>query len=329
MDLSNGLVLQSATEFLATYSWAFLVLTVMIAAVYLVVLAPSGGSTYVPSSCYITSTLPCYQSVLLANSTGSEFIVLLQNDMGVTLAFPPNSISLHPSFSSNAVYVGSCLPLTAAPGAVVTCNVTLSGASFKPAVGSQANPTFTLSYQICPACGANSPQLYNTTGTSTLTVSSYSSVLYTVHLLSNTGTGNIVVSGVRYPSGANVVFISGVNYPIYAIAPNSVSQFATWLASNLLVSNPLQRSTTAQGAVNPDPAACLQVAFNSIFYTLTVAESPNTLPATATTPLGGTYPEVAGTVMGITAVAPAGYTFNGWTAPKPEGTTRAIRSPRA
>ncbi len=83
-----------------------------------------------------------------------------------------------------------------------------------------------------------------------------------MQLLTSTGTGNIVVSGVRYPSGANVVFIAGVNYPIYAIPPNGVTGFASWLASNLIVANPLQQTTTAQGAINPNPAACLQVAFN-------------------------------------------------------------------
>jgi uncharacterized repeat protein (TIGR02543 family) len=301
---------QSALEFLSTYTWAFLILTIVIVSMYVIVFTPSTGpATYTPSSCYISPELPCYQSVLMTNSSGSTFIVLFQNNLGVSLVFSSNSIYVQPSFSSNAVYTGLCLPHAAAPGATVTCNVTLT--SFKPAVGSQSNPTFTLNYQICPACATATSQAYTTSGSSTQTVSSYSSLLYTVRLLTNTGTGNIVVSGVRYPSGANVIFIGGVKYPIYAIPPANTPGAATsWLVSNLVVTNYLQQSTTAYGAFNPDPAACLQAAFNSVFVTLTMATNP--AGGGTTSPLTGGYAETSGSVVPISETPNTGYTFTGW-----------------
>ena len=171
---------QSAIEFMATYSWALIVIAVFIAVVGVLILSPTKGTaTLSPSSCYLTPSLPCYQSVLLTNSSGSQFIALFQNNMGVSMYFPANAISLHPSYSSSTAYSGSCLPQTAPPGATVICNVSI--ATYSPAVGTQLYPTFTLSYQICPSCATAGAQSYNTSGTSTLTASSFSSVLYSVH----------------------------------------------------------------------------------------------------------------------------------------------------
>jgi uncharacterized repeat protein (TIGR02543 family) len=301
---------QSAVEFLATYSWAILIIAISVASIYLIIFSSKGSSAYVPSSCYITPLLPCYQSVLMTNSSGSKFIALIQNNMGVSLYFNANAIYLHPSFSSNAVYAGSCLPQKALPGSTVVCNITIASSAFNPSVGSQLNPTFTLNYQICPSCNSANSQSYNTIGTTTLTVSPFDSAIYNVQLLTNTGTGNIVVSGVSYPSGANVVFIAGVSYPIYAISPGGIYSFQTWLSSNLLVANPFLQSTTAQGAINPNPSACSQVvSFNSMFYTLTMQASP--VVGGTVSPLGGAYQ--SGSIISITATQNAGYTFTGWT----------------
>ncbi len=305
---------QSALEFLSTYSWAFLIITIFLASMYLIAFAPTGPSTYVPSSCYITPTLPCYQSVLLANSSGSKFITLFQNNMGVGIHFPANSIYVHPSFSSNAVYVGSCLPRTAPPGATVVCNVTL--AAFKPSIGSQVNPTFTLSYQICPSCNTTAALVYNTSGTSTVTASSSASALYEVQLVTSPSTGNIVISGVRYPSGANVIFIAGVDYPIYAISPSGYA-FGGWILSNVIVGNAMQQYTTATGGINSDPAACIQ----ACSYPFVTSTSTTTIPVyTLTmnagtggyvTPSSGSYP--SGNTVSITATPLTGYAFSSWT----------------
>ncbi len=292
---------------MATYSWALIVIAVFIAVVGVLILSPTKGTaTLSPSSCYLTPSLPCYQSVLLTNSSGSQFIALFQNNMGVSMYFPANAISLHPSYSSSTAYSGSCLPQTAPPGATVICNVSI--ATYSPAVGTQLYPTFTLSYQICPSCATAGAQSYNTSGTSTLTASSFSSVLYSVQLLTSTGTGNIVVGGVKYPSGANVIFLAGVNYPIYAIPPSGIVNFGGWLSSNLVVGSPMQQSTTAQGAINPDPAACLRAAFNSLFYSLSMSVSPS--GGGTVTPLGGSYS--MGTVVPIYATPSINYAFSSW-----------------
>jgi hypothetical protein len=297
-------------EFLSTYAWAFLVLTLVLATSFLIFVSPGSQTTYAPSSCYITTTLPCYQSLLLENASGEKFVVLFQNNIGAAISFTHNAITFTPP-ESGAGYVGTCLPQTAPPGAMVTCNVSIGASSYRPQVGSQASPTFALDYAICPACAAGS-QSYTTSGESTLTVSSYGAALYTVRLLTSTGTGNIVVSGVKYPSGANVVFIAGVNYPISAVPPRGImGSLTSWLVSNLTVANYQSQSTTAQGAVNPDPPACLQAAFNSLYYQLIMTESPGT--GGTLTPLTGGYEEPQGTVVTISETPNTGYSFAGWT----------------
>jgi uncharacterized repeat protein (TIGR02543 family) len=292
-------------EFLATYSWAILIIAISVAAIYLILFSSKGSSAYVPSSCYITPLLPCYQTVLMANSSGSKFIALIQNNMGVTMYFNANSIYVHPSFSSNAVYTGSCLPQKAPPGATVICNVTIASSAFTTSVGSQLNPTFTLNYQICPSCNSANSQSYNTIGTATLTVSPFDSAIYNVQLLTNTGTGNVVVSGVSYPSGANVVFIAGVNYPIYATLPSSAYSFVGWQLSNVIVANSLQQSTTATNGTGRSPAS-IQANFAMIYNVSTYASPAGDGTVTG----GGLYD--SGQTATISETPTAGYSFTGW-----------------
>jgi hypothetical protein len=299
---------QSALEFLSTYFWAFLILTLFLASMYLIVFAPSTGpTTYAPSSCYVTETLACYQSALLVSPTSSTFIVLIQNNVGATLYFPQNSIALSPPSSSGAPYLGSCLPQSAPSGATVTCDVTVPSSTFAPPVGSQTSPTFTLSYQICPSCNKAGAQSYATSGTSTVTATTSSSVLYSVQLLTSTGTGNIVVGGVKYPSGANVIFLAGANYPVFAISPSGYA-FSGWLSSNVTVTsgqNPL--TAMATGSYSPYSTACSQAPANSVLFSLSV----NALTGGTAAPSGGSY--LSGSLVAITATPSTGYSFSGWT----------------
>lgn len=160
---------QSAIEYLATYSWAIALLTAFLAILALVSLSQR-PSTYTPSYCYISPELLCYQAYIAANSMGTVASVLFTNNLGVEISFPVNAFSVAPTYA-NVAYTGNCLPANALQGNTVTCTANLNG--YTPTLGSQLNPSFTVSYMICGnrCVSLNGLFVYNTTGHATLSVS--------------------------------------------------------------------------------------------------------------------------------------------------------------
>ncbi len=237
---------QSALEFLTTYSWAFLILGIFVVSVLSVVSLPGKNTpTYLPESCYISPSFPCSQAFLVSNSVGTSFLVVFQNNLGTGIYFPENSLAyngivLTPSFTSNTTYGGACYPQNSLSGATVICSVRMTGYSV-PA-GSQVNPRFTLSYQICaPRCTL---QIYNTSGSAVTVAQPFSSVVYTVQLLTAPTNGMIALDGVSYPNGANVVFITGATYSVYAI-PGTSGTFSSWSTTGNVFLTGSTQSTTA------------------------------------------------------------------------------------
>jgi len=233
---------QSAVEFLTTYSWAFFVIGIFVVGTLALIFIPSKGTpTYAPESCYIQPSLPCFQAVVLTNSTSSKFLVVLQNNLGVKMYFPQNSLTMTPNYNGGTSYVGSCLPQNAISGSTVICNATLTG--YISSTGSQLNPRFAINYQLCtPGC---SNTIYNTTGTAIVISTPYKSVIFKISLSSDTAGGQIAVGGTRYASAANVIFIAGLNYQLYAVPPSSAYTFNGWVvSSNITLTGGLQ-STTA------------------------------------------------------------------------------------
>jgi hypothetical protein len=168
---------------------------------------------------------------MFTNSTSTKFIVIIQNNLGVRLFFPVNSLLVSPGYFQNTAYGGNCLPQNALVGSTIVCNATFTG--FGSTVGSQLNPKFTISYELCdPTC---TPKVYNTTGNAVTTLSPYKSVVFDITLLTNPTNGRIAVSGVPYGNGASVIFISGLSYPISAIPPNSAYSFNSWATSSNVV----------------------------------------------------------------------------------------------
>ncbi len=238
---------QSAIEFLTTYSWAFLIIGIFVVLILTSALAPgTNASTNIPESCYISPSLPCSQALMLTNSISTSFFVLFQNNLGVTLLFPPNAITVVPSYYSNSSFLGQCLPSNGLIGSVITCNATIPG--YTPSVGSQLNPRFTLTYQICsPKC---TKQAYNTTGVASTVATLYKNLIFNVQLLDIPANGNIVLNSVSYANSVNVIFISGATYSIYAAPPNSFLTFNSWIASSNVIVAAATQSTTAN-AIGP------------------------------------------------------------------------------
>lgn len=238
---------QSAIEFLTTYSWAFLILGIFVVSVLAVVSLPSKSSvTYQPQTCYISPSFPCSEALMATNSIGTTFLVIFQNSLGTGIYFPQNvlttynGIVLSPSLTSNVTYGGVCYPQNAIAGSTVTCTATMAG--YNVPTASQVNPEFTVSYQICtPTC---TKQVYNTSGTAVTVVEPYKSLIYVVQLLT-TPAGSIALNGVKYPNGANVIFVSGASYNLYGV-PFGTNTFTSWTAGGgAMVVSTSSQSTTA------------------------------------------------------------------------------------
>ncbi|MDE1855273.1 MAG: hypothetical protein KGH57_03080 [Candidatus Micrarchaeota archaeon] len=243
---------QSAVEFLTTYSWAFLVIGIFVVSVLAVVSLPSKNTpTYLPESCYISPSFPCSEALMATNSVGTVFLLLFQNNLGTGIYFPENVLTtyngvvLTPSFTSNSTYGGLCFPQNAIAGSTITCSVNMP--TYKIPTGSQANPRFTLSYQICaPRC---TRQVYNTSGTAITVVNPYKSVVFTEQLLTNPTNGLIALDGVSYANGANVILVFGATYSLYAI-PGAGKTFFSWTSSGVTLSGTSTQSITANAFAN-------------------------------------------------------------------------------
>ncbi len=169
MDGAEQIKAQPAVEFLTVYSWT--ILAVILFAVFALALASAQSKQiYPPSHCYITTTLPCYSMFVMSNSIGSVALVIFTNNLGVQIGFPSNAFSISPTYA-NTIYYGQCLPSNALQGDVVSCYAELG--SYMPALGAEINPNFEVSYRICASSCPSSLPVYNTSGTSQLTVSPY------------------------------------------------------------------------------------------------------------------------------------------------------------
>jgi len=234
---------QSAVEFLATYAWAFLILTIFIS-VIIVLVTIKNPAGYSPSSCYITPELACSESIFASNPSGSIFAIVFSNNLGTNLTFSQNSIVVMPNYL-NASYNGTCLPSYAPKGSAVVCSVNLAGISYSS--GSQINPSFKIRYSICSNQNSCSV-VYNTSGSASDTVAYGKNLISKVLLYTNTGTGHIILGGTGYASNTVVMLINNVQYSIYAQPPNGYT-FNSWIAStNLTVlSNAQSSSVSAKG----------------------------------------------------------------------------------
>ncbi len=241
---------QSAVEFLTTYAWALTIVVIFVAFVIAAVGFRSPTS-FTTSSCYLTATVPCQELLFQTRPSMSESYATLVfiNGLGTAITFPQNSVSMQVGFSS-IEYYGTCLPADAPADSTVICNVTLPG--FSPDVGAEVDTKFTLSYGICDPSGCP-PSIYNTSGDSTGTVSSYSAATSVVDLQTSTGTGSIAVSGVAYPSNTYIRFINGISYQVDAL-PTSGNVFSTWAGSpGIAVANTVSAvtnvTTSASGSL--------------------------------------------------------------------------------
>jgi len=265
--------LQTAIEYLTTFGASLIIITIVIAVIGLFLLTGNGGKTGTnsQSTCYISPQLNCQELSISSNSGMTYALLLFTNNLGTTITFPQNGITIFPT-SSQTSYKGMCFPEPAPEGAPVMCNVTLSG--YSTALGTQLEPRFQVSYNVCSNGQCST---YNTTGSSTTYVSS-NIPLAEVQLFTNPSIGKVSVNGVPYSSGTTASFIGGSIYNIFGSMPGSTYSFEGWEYSGgasvaNILTNPGKAFATAPGTITAE-FICYYITYTSAYGGGTESSNP-------------------------------------------------------
>ena len=104
---------QSAIEYLVSYGWALLVLSIVVGAIYYFIFLPS---SLVPSQCSVASGLYCDDIALGSNSAAGKVVLLLTN----TQAFPVQNPTVNVSINGHNT-TANCLTRYAVSGGSIIC----------------------------------------------------------------------------------------------------------------------------------------------------------------------------------------------------------------
>ncbi|MEM3227938.1 MAG: hypothetical protein QXK65_03285 [Candidatus Micrarchaeaceae archaeon] len=239
---------QSALELLTTYSWAFLIIAIFIAAVA-TVSGTRPPTSYLSATCNIDPAFPCLQAAISGyNSiTPIKFSLYFTNNLGTAISFPANSINITVTGVGEAGthnYEGNCYPQLALKGDLVKCYVQIPG-TVEPVTGSEVGVNFYINYAICTGSSASScAGAYKTTGYSLQGMSPAGTGIYAVEFITNPNTGRIVVNEIQYANGTTALLVSG-KYTVFASPPIGYG-FGSWAitsTSSTLSSTSSQNST--------------------------------------------------------------------------------------
>jgi hypothetical protein len=221
---------QSAVEFLITYSFAIMVLSMVLVSAYLIA---NAYATKVPisSTCTINPLLTCQQSILTYNSVGQYFnyLLLFRNNLNFVIQFPANALNLTTTGLTTAgkqITFGNCVPNVVAIGSQVICQAKISGASLVKQ-GTNEYAQFQFAYNLCSSsntltCSSSSP--YYSTGYSFQTLSPAITNLYNITIKSYNGI--VLINGQSYFNNSVLYLVSGT-YNLYGI-PTSGYSFVSW-----------------------------------------------------------------------------------------------------
>ena len=276
---------QSALELLLTYSWAFIIIAVFIAVVFLLA-GSKPPAQYLPSQCNIQPLLPCVQTLITTpgTTTKASYKLLLINNLGPAINFTKNGFSINTTgvgALGNSQYIGNCTPSLLLEGSEALCNVYMTGNYF-PAVGSQTSVEFTIGYQICNGQTQSScpSTVYKSSGYSIQSMSSPSSNLYKL-TFATSSEGTIVLNGHSYSGGTSVLLPQG-KYSVYA-NPSAGYAFTSWsTTSGVTVVSSTSQSTNATLSANSTLTASFIYVGASTSTTSTATTSTSTTVTTTT-----------------------------------------------
>ncbi|MDE1846062.1 MAG: hypothetical protein KGH53_02170 [Candidatus Micrarchaeota archaeon] len=272
---TSKIKIQSATEYLLTYGWAFLIAVIVVASLYLFVFAPS---TLSPSTCAFTSGVFCQDLILGSSSMLSKMAMLLTNSNPYPIINPRITLNL----SGMSSISGTCIPNFVLPGGAIICNATITPTISQ---GALASGKFIFSYTPCPGgsvsqCQNNarqsylgsfnthaSPLLSPTTITITLTPQNTSQVALSASL--DKLTANVRLLGTPL-SGATVNFTSNsVNAPLNPLitttdgSGNAVSYISSSVSGNVLVTASFANQI-ANAIISFTPPVCYTISISSL-----------------------------------------------------------------
>ncbi|MGC8571786.1 MAG: InlB B-repeat-containing protein, partial [Candidatus Micrarchaeia archaeon] len=313
--------LQSSIEYLIIYTIAILIVVLILTVLINVVFKPQPQQT-LPSICNINPSFQCTGAILVNGTSTSNAIYYLEfvNKMNEPILLSSSAINLTSVGNAKSISTkGSCYPNLVAPGGQVICKV-LINSSTVPSIGSKTTSTFSLSYHICSNLSSTScsQTTYSTSGSSIQTVGPSKTTFYNIAIniegLNSNGAlvstnGSILVNGVPYVNGQNVLITKSGTYKIYA-APPSGFNFSSWsiLSPNSLISS--LNSQTSELTINSN--ATLTAKFTKIvivpYYKLNVIPLSNVGGVVA--PSSGLYK--AGSSVTLSASANKGYYFVKW-----------------
>ncbi len=241
-----GLRQQSALEFIVTYSWALLIISLFVVSV-LLISDTRAPAAYLQSTCSIQPLFPCSESLLAYNTLNPlQYYIVFTNQLGSVIYFPVNAINItttNVGKIGTSYSYGNCTPAFASQGATVLCRANIGG-NLKPNVGSQAIVNFGINYNICKTNNLLScaPGLYKSSGYSVQNVAPVGIKLNNITFASNVPGGTVILGGITYFSDTSEFLPSG-NYVVYA-QPPSGDYFVSWAITNSLTTT--IASTTLQ-----------------------------------------------------------------------------------
>ncbi len=306
---------QSAMEMLMTYSWAFLIIAIVIA-IIIVLVGFKPPVDYLQSDCNIDPLFPCINTLLVYNATGPlSYTIVFKNDLGRSISIPANALKLSATgfgeTTGTSNYYGNCTPGYVSNGGEIVCFVNITG-SIKPKVGSTVTTPFTFNYSFNKTLTSKS-LYYLTTGSSTQVVAPAGAKFYHVTFKTNTGTGYIVLNGVDYTSGSSQYLVGGT-YKLYGLPPSGLV-FNYWAgisnsndfnhqSTNLTINKPEEIeaffSTAAKELPSPNPNERYLIMYNPI-------------SGGKITPSAGAHLKPYKSTITISESNYTGYKFTGWT----------------
>ena len=228
----KSFVLQSAVEMLSVYSWAIILIAMVVALVF-ALSGPFAPSQYLGSSCNIQPLMLCLHTYLAPYVNSGEpikFSLIFVNNMGVTLNFTGQHFNVtmyNVGQKGETNSTGSCLPAIARAGTEVVCTAYVYG-SVEPPMYSSVSSAFSLGYYVCRGSSCSGP--YTSTGSSIQTISPGSAQLANLSVFTSPSNGKVVINGIGYSNGI-IVPLEKQNYTIYAVPPNGY-QFEGWVFSS-------------------------------------------------------------------------------------------------
>jgi hypothetical protein len=114
---------QSAIEFLLTYGWAIVIITIVVALLVSIFFAlPKPTAKF---SCFISPAFPCTDALVSLNSTNATLYFVIQNKAGQKISISNVFLNITSTYPSK-VFTGSCGPSIVYPNSFTICKIVFS-----------------------------------------------------------------------------------------------------------------------------------------------------------------------------------------------------------